>query len=449
MTFPRTIQRLATVGVASALLAAACGGDDTASQPSTTSAIAPTTTASAPDPAEMAAFQDDVTELCAGGSALAELPPNDGTPEGVAAQLEVLTATRGPLTLDMLSVPDELASGFDQIEELAAEAEESLAQAVEAAEAGDVALAEQNIDRHLSQLSTIDGGFAILGARCFMGDPARAAAADLNVMVGLGAEQLNAGFGSVWVSQMYGGSVARVDPKTGEVLATVEVGAVPLKLQAADGRMWVRTQDAFVAIDPETNTVTDTLAKADVGPEVNRNWAVDGTMWICDGHRLHRYDPTTLEPITVIDLTISCDFVYEGSGLVVVWTYDEDPAESGNSSASVIDPATNEVLATIELPVDVLFPAVSDDVVFFAGNLNSTAVVVDRATWSVSSTMDLPRDTGGGGVATDGGRSSSDPRRTARGRPRHRRRDPRGRRRHPTARGERRPGPRWFAMGGA
>lgn len=99
-----------------------------------------------------------------------------------------------------------------------------------------------------------------------------------------------------------------------------------------------------------------------MGPEVNRNWAIDGTMWICDGHRLHRYDPTTLEPITVIELTISCDFVYEGSGLVVVWTYDEDPAESGTSAA----------------------------------------VVIDRATWTVSSTIDPQRETGGGGVATDG-----------------------------------------------
>ena len=51
-----------------------------------------------------------------------------------------------------------------------------------------------------------------------------------------------------------------------EMLATVDVGSPPVKLQPADGRMWVRTTDAYVAIDPATNTVTTTLTKADVGP---------------------------------------------------------------------------------------------------------------------------------------------------------------------------------------
>ena len=165
----------------------------------------------------------------------------------------------------------------------------------------------------------------------------------------LGAGHLNTGFGSVWVSQFHGGNVVHVDPVTGEILATVDVGDAPRRLQPADGRMWVRTEDAFVAIDPETNTVTDRLAKADVGPDVNRNWALDGTMWICDGRRLHRYDPTTVEPVAVIDLPIDCDYVYEESGLVVVLRYNEDPGESGTSAATMIDPGTNEVLATVEL----------------------------------------------------------------------------------------------------
>ena len=34
----------------------------------------------------------------------------------------------------------------------------------------------------------------------------------------------------------------------------------------------------------------------------------------------------------------------------------------------MIDPATNQVLATIPLPVDVIMPVVFDDRVFFAGN---------------------------------------------------------------------------------
>jgi streptogramin lyase len=46
-------------------------------------------------------------------------------------------------------------------------------------------------------------------------------------------EQLNVGYGSVWVSQKAGRNVVRLDPETGEVLATVDVGTEPLKLQPA------------------------------------------------------------------------------------------------------------------------------------------------------------------------------------------------------------------------
>ena len=162
-------------------------------------------------------------------------------------------------------------------------------------------------------------------------------------------------------------AVARVDPASGRVLATVDVGSTPVKLQPADGRMWVRTSDAYVAIDPATNTVTTTLAKADVGPEANRSWAVDGALWICDGSRLHRYDPIDASLVTTVDLGIDCGQVYATSDLAVAWTYNEDDGESGASAAAFIDPATNGVVAEVDLPVDVNVPVVADDTVFFPG----------------------------------------------------------------------------------
>ena len=88
--------------------------------------------------------------------------------------------------------------------------------------------------------------------------------------------------------------------------------------------------------------------------------------------------------------------------LVIAWTYNDDPSLSADPAAVMIDPATNGVLATVALPVDVLMPAILEDRVFFAGNGNSTAVVVDRATWTVASTHELGRITGGGGIVTDG-----------------------------------------------
>jgi hypothetical protein len=256
-----------------------------------------------------------------------------------------------------------------------ASARDALDAAETAAAAGDVATAERLVVRHIAHLWSVAGRFAISGLTCGDAEATRAANANLNVALDLHAEQVAVGFGSVWVSQKYGDSVVRVDPVSGAILATVEVGTDPLKLQPADGRMWVRTSDEFVGIDAVSNDIVATLRKADVGPEANRNFAVDGAMWICDGRRLHRYDPTTIQPVAVIDVDIPCDFVYATGDLVVAWNVNEDPGESGASAAAIVDPATDAVLARIDLPVDVVWPAVLDDAVFFGGQHNRSASI--------------------------------------------------------------------------
>ena len=251
-----------------------------------------------------------------------------------------------------------------------------------------------------SLLLHIGALLTVAGAEC--GDPARAANAALNVPIP-SVHQVATGFGSVWAGPAYGTSILRVDPASGEVLAAVDVGAQQAKAQPADGRMIVRTADAYTAIDPATNTVVAMLPKADVGPAANRSWAVDGALWICDGSRLHRYDPATFEPTgTVIELGIDCGQVTATTELVVAWSYNEDDGESGTSAAAFIDPATNEVLATVDLPADVTVPIVLDDTVFLPANKGTQNVVVDRATWTVTATPDYGREIGGSQMAFDG-----------------------------------------------
>ena len=131
--------------------------------------------------------------------------------------------------------------------------------------------------------------------------------------------------------------------------------------------MWVRTADRYVAIDPATNTVVATLDKAAVGPNANRSFAIDGAMWICDGQQLHRYDPTSLQPVATIDLGVECEEVYATDDLVVAYRFNLDVGQTGTSAAAFVDPTTNQVLATVPLPVDVGYVAVLDDAVFFPG----------------------------------------------------------------------------------
>ncbi len=303
-----------------------------------------------------------------------------------------------------LEAPAGKEAAIAQLDAVTAEADGWLASAAEAAAAGDTAMASDALDRAFSGYGLVGGTLAVAGARCGDAEPERAAAAAVNTPVPFGPWQIASGFDAIWVSEMHGGRIVRLDPESGAVTATVDVGEQPFKLQPADGRIWARLESRYVAIDPETDVIVAELTKSDVGPEANRSWAVDGALWICDGRRLHRYDPATVAPVAVVELTIDCGQVYGTDELVVAWSYNEDDGESGNSAAAFIDPVTNEVQATIDLPVDVGVPAVLEDDVFFPGWGGSTAVVVDRAGWTVTDTPDLGRSTAGSLVVTDGQR---------------------------------------------
>lgn len=276
-----------------------------------------------------------------------------------------------------------------------------LDEAVEFAARNDVDAAYLALDRADDLLIQTAGMSVIAGVECLGLEPSRAADAALTVPL-LGAWQIENAFGSIWVSRETSNEVVRIDPATGDVLANIAVGSRPIKLQGADGRVWVRTNDSFEAIDPTSNTVTATLAKSEVGPGANRSWAVDGAVWICDGTVLHRYDPTSVERVASVELGSECGQVHAMDDLVTAWTYNEDDGESGNSTAVFIEPSTNTVVATVDLPVDVGVPVVLDDRVIFPGQLGPTMVSVDRSTWTVAATADLGRSTGGSQPAFDG-----------------------------------------------
>ena len=426
----RTVRLVTAAGIACSLMITACGSDPTTTADSvapataSTDAAAPTTTSPArvtsqhtpstpPTTAapttvadvSMEDFQRDVANFCEPRAAvLANLPPTDGSVETVNAQVAMLRSNAdGGMNLDDIVVPAALQPQMDQIVELSVASDAALDDSEAAAAAGDGAVAAENMERYLEGTRGIAVRYGIMGASCGLVEADRAAMAALTVPLEGNPEQISLGFGSVWLSDLDGGKVVRIDRDTGKTLATIDVGERPLKSQPADGRMWVRTSDSFVRIDPNTNLVDATLLKADVGPATNRNYAVDGTMWVCDGRQLHRYDPTSLERIATIELDIDCDYVQAWDDLVIAWVYNDDPSLSADPAAAMIDPATNQVLATIPLPVDVLMPVVFDDRVFFAGNFTSTAVVIDRADWSIVATPDLGRVTHGGSIATDGG----------------------------------------------
>lgn len=388
---------------ATTLVMAACSTSDgdgaTADRPSTASAAA------------TAGWRDAVAARCATGgdevAAMVEaIQANDDTPAGIAGEATAIKAIFDlPGGFESIAVPSDVQPTLDRVVAWRDEARRYLADSIESADAGDTEAATRALNEGSDRLSRTTTAWAIAGVHCWTADPARVENADLTVPLEMSSEHATAAFDSIWVSEQFADRVVRLDPASGDVQATIDVGDKPFRLQPADGSLWVRTDSSYVEVDPDTNEVTRTLAKADVGPAANRSWAVDGAMWICDGRRLHRYDPTSLMATATLDLEVECGAVWADEDLVVAWSYNEDEGESGTSAVAFVDPATNTVLATVPLPVDVGGPVALPDAVFFPGYGGSTAVIVDRATWTISATPDLGVAGGGEGQPAFDGES--------------------------------------------
>lgn len=95
-----------------------------------------------------------------------------------------------------------------------------------------------------------------------------------------GTSYLAFGFDAVWAVSLKGQTLQRIDPATNAVAATIPLGAKPGFLAAGEGAVWVQEQgDGTVArIDPATNTVTGrvkvgvTLKYGDIDTGGGRVW---------------------------------------------------------------------------------------------------------------------------------------------------------------------------------
>lgn len=386
-----------TVVLAVALGAAACGDStDETSGPPPTSTTAPAT----------ADWQAEVTEACAAAAEPASaITPNDGTPAGIGAEATATKAVYEGSWFDGIEVPDDQQVTLEEVATYRTEAIDHLDASIELATSGDTVAAQRELDEGFDRLARTATAWAIAGATCGPAEAVRARNADLTVPLAMFSWQITSGFDSIWVSERLAHRVVRLDPDTGEVLAAIDVGAEVFKAQPAADLLWVRTATSYVAIDPATDSITQRLEKAAVGPQANRSWATGDALRICDGRHLHRYDARTATAITTVDLDIDCVSVFATDELVVAWSYDEEPGESGNSAAAVVDPTSNIVLATVSLPVDVMGPAITPTSLVFPGYGGSVAAVVDRGNWAVTQTPDLGVAGGGAGQAEYDGES--------------------------------------------
>lgn len=225
-------------------------------------------------------------------------------------------------------------------------------------------------------------GFAVV-VRAFMGSeapqrPGREAPAPVDPQVDRTiptegwANAAVAAFGGVWVTEAaddggFGGSLLRLDPATGDVVARVPVDTIPQwewsgeGLTVGDGSLWIanaaETSEAgsgaaVVRVDPVANRQVEVI-------DLNGDFAADvevglGAIWVSvftgEGNELLRVDPDSHEVVARIPLESSYSRnVLIAGGSVWVQEYMVQGSTVGGTVVARVDPATNQATGRLNL----------------------------------------------------------------------------------------------------
>jgi streptogramin lyase len=155
-------------------------------------------------------------------------------------------------------------------------------------------------------------------------------------------------FGSLWVADCPENAVKRIDIKTGKLLAVISTGIAnqmegELNTVTGAGSAWVGSEASgkIARIDPATNTVAASIA---VAPG---SWYLTfglGALWAVSAKEqlLQRIDPATNMVTGTAPLGKMPGFLVAGEG--AVWVQ-----EQGDGTVAKIDPATMTVTARIKV----------------------------------------------------------------------------------------------------
>ena len=152
-----------------------------------------------------------------------------------------------------------------------------------------------------------------------------------------------AGAGSIWVASDAKGVIARVDPVTNRVIASIPVDPGTYYLAFGLGSLWAVSSErqSIQRIDPRTNTVVKSTA---LGKEPGFLAAGAGAVWVQeqgDG-TVARIDPRTGEVSGRVKVGAALKYGDIDTGRGVVWLRTTE-----DQTFAVIDPKTMTVLARV------------------------------------------------------------------------------------------------------
>ncbi len=226
------------------------------------------------------------------------------------------------------------------------------------------------------------------------------------------SQEVAAGEGAIWTSNIFGGSVSRIDPNTNRVVATIPVWptnvctpspstscSAPAGIAITPGAVWVVLHHEWtvVRIDPATNTVVATIPIGSGLPESGPEGlaAANGFVYVGGGgglgseRFLKRIDPATNAVTPVIDLPTGCDRKAATGSHVWVGIDGCGPGEPG--SIADIDADSGSIVGRVALggpPLDVAIGAGS----VWAITGNRELVRVDPAAHAATGRLSFPAE---------------------------------------------------------
>jgi peptide/nickel transport system substrate-binding protein len=214
--------------------------------------------------------------------------------------------------------------------------------------------------------------------------------------LGVSPSDIAAGDGSLWVTSADEHTVSRVEPDTGAVRQTIQVGNGSSAVAADDHGVWVANSldDTVSRIDPRTNTV---VQKIPVGGEPVAVALGPRSVWVAsrEGQSITRLDSRTGVPSAPVPVGTAPRALAFGAGSL--WVADEK-----RGVVFHVDPAQRRVVDTITVgngPIDV---AVGYRSVWVANNLDGTVSRIDPARGVVEETIPVGDGPRGIAVGRDG-----------------------------------------------
>lgn len=215
--------------------------------------------------------------------------------------------------------------------------------------------------------------------------------------VGVGPEMVAVGEGSVWVTQINDNAVAKIDPQTNNVVASIPVGRDPVGITIGRQAVWVANGgDGTVSrIDPRTNKVVATI---DIGGRPQLLAYGEEAIWVTNrkSGTVSRIDPDTNQVIgDPIPVLRQPSGIAVGNGAVWVTDYEDN-------TVLEIDPKTNLVTGNpIAVGRGPGIVVADDGAAWVANQTDATVSRIDPRTRSVVATIPVGQRASGLAIDKD------------------------------------------------